>query len=283
MKRILITGENSYIGTALEKWLLNDKTEYLIDKISLRGKEWKTITFSIYDVVVHTVGIVHIKESNKNKNLYYSINRDLAYETAKKAKSEGVKQFIYLSSMSVYGIETGEINKNTSLKPNNNYGRSKLEGESLINKLNDSCFKVTIIRPPMVYGRNCTGNYAKLSRFARLIPVFPEVKNKRSMIYIDNLSEFIKLLIDEHLSGVFFPQNKEYVNTSRMVELIARSNNKSIKLSKFLSFFLRLLNSKLVNKIFGNLIYHKELLETNKRCKMINFEDTIKLTELGIE
>ena len=187
MKKILITGKNSYIGNSLVRWLGYYHNRYSIDSISLKSDDWKKKKFSEYDVVLHVAGIAHIKETKENEGLYYKVNRDLTYEIAQKAKTEGVKQFIFLSSMSVYGIMEGVISADTPLKPNSAYGKSKLEGEKLIENLHDASFTVAILRPPMVYGNNCRGNYTKLAALALKTPVFPKVDNKRSMIYIDNL------------------------------------------------------------------------------------------------
>lgn len=168
----------------------------------------------------------------RDKDLYFRVNRDLAYEVAKKAKKEGVSQFIFLSSMSVYGMETGVITRDTVPQPKSLYGKSKLEAEKLIEHLNDQTYKVAILRPPMVYGKGCKGNYPKLATLAKITPLFPDIDNKRSMIYVDNLSKFLKVIIDDNQSGLFFPQNNEYVKTSELVKLIAKYNNKKIRLTK---------------------------------------------------
>ena len=137
MKKILITGADSYIGTSVEKWLGKDPEKYQVDTVDMRTDSWKEKDFSPYDVVFHVAGIAHVKETKENQDLYYQVNRDLAYETATKAKSDGVRQFIFLSSMSVYGIDTGVIDKNTPVKPKSAYGKSKFQAEELINKLAD--------------------------------------------------------------------------------------------------------------------------------------------------
>ena len=168
----------------------------------------------------------------RDKDLYFRVNRDLAYEVAKKAKKEGVSQFIFLSSMSVYGMDTGVITRETVPHPKSLYGKSKLEAEKLIEHLNDQTYKVAILRPPMVYGKGCKGNYPKLAKLAKITPLFPDIKNMRSMIFVDNLSYFLKVIIDDSQSGVFFPQNNEYVKTSELVKLIAKYNNKKIRLTK---------------------------------------------------
>jgi nucleoside-diphosphate-sugar epimerase len=276
MKKILITGKNSYVGKNLERWLGAYPDKYIVDSISLRDYSWKAIEFSKYDVVFHVAGIAHIKETSDNQDLYYNVNRDLAYEIAQKAKSDGVGQFVFLSSMSVYGIENGVINKNTPLKPNSAYGKSKIEAEELINKIKDDSFIVATLRPPMVYGRGCRGNYPKLAKLALKTPMFPNVDNKRSMIYIDNLSEFVKQLIDNQGGGLFFPQNAEYVNTSEMVRMIAEVHGKRVLMTKLFNPLLRLLNVSTVNKVFGNLVYDMSM---SGNINLVPFSETIKQTE----
>lgn len=260
MKKILITGKNSYIGTSLGNWLNKEPSKYKVDSIDLKNSSWKDKSFSKYDVVFHTAGIAHIKESNENYSLYFKVNRDLAYETAQKAKADGVSQFIFLSSMSVYGLENGRINRNTPLKPNSAYGKSKVEAENLINTLVDGSFTVTILRPPMVYGKGCKGNYQRLVKLALKTPIFPNVNNKRSMIHIDNLSEFVKLLVDNCSGGLFFPQNAEYVNTSEMVKYIAEVHGNKLLMTNLFTSLLRSLNISTLNKVFGDLTYEKKCL-----------------------
>lgn len=276
MKRILITGKNSYIGTSVKKWLMKEPEKYSVDTIDMKDPSWKEKDFSKFDVVFHVAGIAHIKETKDNKYMYYKVNRDMAVETAKKAKEEGVAQFVFLSSMSVYGIENGVIDKNTPLKPNSFYGKSKIEAEELINKLKDDSFTIATLRPPMVYGKGCRGNYPRLARLAINTPIFPNVDNKRSMIYIDNLSEFVKNLIDIRSEGLFFPQNVEYVNTSEMVILISNFHNKRICTTKLFNPLLRLIKINTINKIFGDLMYDESL---SSNVDLISFSDSIKLTE----
>ena len=276
MKRVLITGKNSYIGTSLENWLMREPDKYKVDTVDMKDRSWKEKDFSSYDVVFHVAGIAHIKETSDNQNLYYKVNRDLAYETAQKAKQDGVEQFIFLSSMSVYGIEQGVIDKNTPLTPNSAYGKSKIEAEKLINKLKDDSFTVATLRPPMVYGKGCRGNYPRLVGLALKTPIFPKVDNKRSMIYIDNLSEFVKQLIDNKSGGLFFPQNAEYVNTSEMVRLIAEAHGKRMVMTKLFKLLLRLLNVSMVNKVFGDLVYDMSI---SSNISLVPFSETIKQTE----
>ncbi|RCW47889.1 NAD-dependent epimerase/dehydratase family protein [Paenibacillus prosopidis] len=266
MINILITGESSYVGLNFTRWLSQWPDKYKIETISLRNNEWQLKDFSRYDVLLNVTAIVHKKEEIKLEELYKKVNRDIAVEVANKAKSEGVKQLIFMSSLSVYGLE-GEIDRevniteNTPCNPITLYGKSKLEAEYELNKLNDNLFKVVIVRAPMIYGPNCPGNYAKLRKLALTLPVFPNIFNKRSMIYIDNLSEFFKLAIENQVAGIFFPQNNDYVNTTELVQLISRFNSKKIHLSKCIAIFIKLFGVKVsvFNKMFGSLTIAKHL------------------------
>ena len=127
VKKVLITGKDSYIGTSFEKWLSKWPDKYMVDTIDMKGDTWKDNDFSEYDVVFHVAGIAHVSSNSKREDLYYRVNRDLAVETAIKAKAEGVKQFIFMSSIIVYGGSKSckrVIDQDTVPKPNNFYGRS---------------------------------------------------------------------------------------------------------------------------------------------------------------
>ncbi|KKK38893.1 NAD-dependent epimerase [Mesobacillus campisalis] len=281
MKKILITGKSGYIGLSLDKWLKNYPNKYSIDFISVRDDEWEKVTFSNYDVVFHAAGIAHIKETEKNADLYYLVNRDLSYQLAQKAKAEGVSQFIFLSSMSVYGVEKGVIDKSTPLEPKSHYGKSKLQAEKLITSIEDKEFKVAILRPPMIYGKGCKGNYPRLVNLALRLPFFPKINNKRSMIFIDNLCEFIRLLITDCSRGLYLPQNGDYVCTSEMVRLITEVNGKEIKMTELFNPIVRHLNVKTINKVFGDLAYEKTLSHYNGNYNLYDFKSSILLTERG--
>src|SRR5699024_5538582 len=149
-------------------------------------------------------------------------------EVAKKAKSDGVKQFIFMSSIIVYGTKNEFIDKNTEPNPDNFYGESKLQAEQGILPLQDENFSIAIIRPPMIYGKGSKGNYPLLSKLAQITPIFPDYDNQRSMLHIDNLTEFLRIIIDYDDSGIFFPQNEEYVKTSDMVRTISEVHGKKM-------------------------------------------------------
>jgi len=286
LKRILITGANSYIGTSFEKWVAQWPDKYSVDTVDMIDGSWREKNFSGYDVVFHVAGIAHVSADPKKEDLYYKVNRDLAIETAKKAKDDGVKQFIFMSSIIVYG-DSSHINKkrvitrDTIPNPTNFYGKSKLQAEKGIKALEDDVFKVVILRPPMIYGKGSKGNYPKLSKIAQKLPVFPDIENERSMLHIDNLCEFIRLMIDNEERGLFFPQNKEYVRTSEMVRLIAKAHGKNIKLIRLFNPILRIAGNYvgLVNKVFGSLVYDYSISDYCVNYHIIDFEESIAKTE----
>lgn len=284
MKKILITGASSYIGKSLKRWLENHHNKYSVDTISLRSGSWREEEFSTYDVIFHAAGIAHVSTDPKMKESYYKVNRDLTIEIAKKAKEEGVSQFIFMSSIIVYGDSTVNervINEDTIPSPSNFYGDSKLQAEQGILSKVSQGYKVAIIRPPMIYGENSKGNYPKLAKVARTLPIFPNIENSRSMLHIDNLCEFIRLIIDNQESGIFFPQNKEYVNTSEMVQRIAEFHGKNIILTKmFNPMLIRLIpKSKVINKLFGNLVYDQTISHYKENYQIRNFKESIEMTE----
>lgn len=289
MKKILITGANSYIGTSFEKYMQQYADEYQVDTIDMIDGSWRERDFSEYDVVYHVAGIAHSdngKISKEKEKLYYSVNTDLTIETAKKAKAEGVKQFIFMSSAIVYGNSAplGKekiIAKDTPVSPANCYGDSKVQAENGILPLSDESFKVVVLRPPMIYGKGSKGNYPTLAKFAKKLPLFPYVKNQRSMLYIGNLMEFVRLMIVNEESGVFFPQNKEYSNTSEMVKMIGAVHGKKVRLVKGFTWVLKILSlfTGLINKAFGNLSYDVAISKYKQSYQITTLEESIKETE----
>lgn len=289
MKRVLITGYNSYIGNAARDWLSKNKQHDRIDEICVKSDAWREADFSIYDVVFHVAGIAHSDTGNASdeiKALYYKVNSELPIAVANKAKAEGVKQFIFMSSMIVYGDSAPfgvhkRITQEMVANPANFYGDSKWQAELGLTELRSDHFKIAIIRPPMVYGKNSKGNYPRLAQLAKTFPLFPKVENERSMIHIDNLCEFIRLMIDNAEDGVFHPQNREYVKTSDLVKEIASVHGKKMFLIRSFNPSLRLFSKRidLVNKVFGSLSYDLKMSEYKEDYRVRRFEESVRLTE----
>lgn len=289
MKKILITGANSYIGTSFEKYMAQWPDEYQVDTVDMIDGSWRNKCFAGYDSVFHVAGIAHSdsgRMTEERRALYYTVNTDLAVKTAKKAKADGVKQFIFMSSIIVYGDsapigKNKVITKDTPVSPANSYGDSKVQAEKGILPLNDDSFKVVILRPPMIYGPGCKGNYPVLSKLAQKLPVFPTVNNQRSMIYLGNLMEFIRLMVQNQEQGIFFPQNAEYSNTTELVKLIAKAHGKKIICIPYVTWALKGMSlvTGLVNKAFGSLCYGRELSEYKQEYCKYSFYDSIMETE----
>ena len=289
MKKVLITGANSYIGTSFENYVMQCR-DYQIDTVDMIDSTWRDKSFSEYNSVFHVAGIAHSdtgRVSEERKQFYYQINTDLTIETAKKAKADGVGQFIFMSSAIVYGDSAPigkpkRITRDTPVAPANFYGDSKVQAENGLLKLADESFHVVILRPPMIYGKGSKGNYPQLSKFAQKLPLFPYIKNERSMLYIGNLTEFVKLMIDNNESGIFYPQNAEYVATSEMVQAIAQAHGKKIRLVKGTTVPLKAMShvTGLVNKAFGNLSYDMSMSEYKENYRKFSFEESIRQTEV---
>lgn len=294
MKRVLITGANSYIGTSFERYV---KEKYLsvllIDTVDMIDGKWREKNFSEYDIVFHVAGIAHADVGNVSEELkakYYAVNTDLAIETADKAKKDGVGQFVFMSSAIIYGDSAPygkklQISKETEPKPSNFYGDSKWQADKGVSALASESFKVTVLRPPMIYGKGSKGNYPTLAKLARKLPVFPSIKNQRSMLYIENLCEFLCQVMIKGEGGIFWPQNKEYSTTSEMVRMIGDVNGHKVHVSKAWNWLVVIAShipgkvSSLTNKAFGNMSYDKNMSQYDFDYQIYDLRTSIERTE----
>lgn len=286
MKRVLITGANSFVGMSVEKWLDKsfDGSEKLfsVDTVDTMNEVWKKADFTQYDTVFHVAGIAHVDPKPEMAPLYYKVNRDLTIEIAKWAKEHGVKQFIFMSSRIVYRVSksmTANVTyADTKPDPNDFYGDSKLQAELGLKELDSPTFKVCILRPPMIYGVGNKGNLPRLGWLACQTPIFPAWHNKRSMLHVDNLAEFVKQIILREMSGTFFPQNKELVDTVEIVRHFAKENNHPIWITRLFnplvwmgSFFL-----PPIPKMFADSYYDPEMSKYDFDYNVVSFEDSLK-------
>ncbi len=288
MKKVLITGANSYIGESFRAYALENYTsDFEIDTIDMKSDAWREADFSGYDCVFHVAGIAHADVGNVSEEVkaqYYRVNTDLAIEAAEKARVEGVRQFVLMSSMIVYGgLE--HITRDTEPQPANFYGDSKWRADKGVRALETEAFKVTVLRPPMIYGAGSKGNYPVLAGLGKKLPVFPKVQNKRSMLYIDNLCEFLCIVMKEQLAGIYFPQNKALVNTSEMVSEIAKAAGHRLWVTPLLAPFVAV-GKKMPGKIgglcrkaFGSSYYEPEMSECGFEYCRYGLKDSVWLTE----
>ena len=289
MKKLLITGANSYVGTSVEKHLKQWPQQYQVDTLDMLDGSWKEASFAGYDAVFHVAGIVHLEQAKNDPaqaELYDRVNARLPAEVAQKARAEGVKQFLFMSSASVYGLSAPvgkvvTITRDTPLKPVDNYGISKKKAEELLLPLSGDGFKIVVLRPPMIYGKGCKGNYNAMAKLAKKLPVFPDVANQRSMLYIENLAEFVRLLLEDDAEGIFCPQNNEYTNTSEMVKMIAQVHDKRVIMIRGLNWALKLTShmTGLVNKAFGSLCYEQDMSQYGFDYCRFTLEQSIRETE----
>ena len=287
MKHILITGKNGYISTALSSWIKKKDSDIVIDILDLLDPNWTNTSFAGVETIIHTAALVHKSEKDHSLDEYRKVNTQLTVDIAQKAKNAGVSQFIFMSTMAVYGIEPSLIedtiiNEDTPVKPTTKYGISKLEAETELKKLEDNNFKVVIIRPPFVYGKNCPGNYQLLKKLTLKFHFIPKINNKKSMLYIDNLCELIYQLYLNKETGTFMPQNTELPSTTELSKLIAENNNAKVWLTSFFNPLIFLLSKKVgkLRKAFGNE-YYSESLSVIKdiNYNVVGFENSVKNTE----
>lgn len=283
-----ILGNNSYICNRFIEYIQDTKLNII--KINCRTDSWKEFDFSSIEILLCPIGIAHISTNPSMESKYYAVNRDLPVAIAKHAKQAGVRQFVFFSSMIVYGADKpiGNnyiINNDTLPAPENFYGRSKLEAEQQLLRLQDQSFSVAIIRIPMVYGPNCKGNFPQLLKVAKKSPLCPLLNNKRSMIYVDNLCEFLKLIINNKEYGIFYPQNSDYVSTVDVIKTAAKYFNHKIVFIRLFNPLIKLLSKRfwVINKIFGTKFYDISLSPDVKKYNKVDFETSIKECVLAFE
>lgn len=298
-KKVLITGAKSYIGQSFMKYAYKYySNNFEIEELDLISENWKEKNFTNYDIVYHVAGIAHADVGNVSdevKRKYYEVNTDLAVEVARKAKDEGVKEFIFMSSMIVYGDSApyGKkkiVDENTVPEPSNFYGNSKMQADMAVRDMATEDFKVIVIRPPMIYGKESKGNYRTLATLVKKLPLFPDVENNRSMLFVGNLCEFLCqiMLVKEIKENavVLIPQNKEWIKTSNMVRKIANVTERKVYVTKCLDPFIFIASKvpgkigTLVNKAFGNSCYEPSMSKINGiKYQIYDFEKSISITE----
>ena len=286
MLRVLITGKSSFIGCAAADRLSQFPEDFSVEQVSLREKSLQDMSFRGFDAVIHAAGIAHVNPDPSLEGEYMRVNRGLAVETARKARADGVRHFIFLSSIIVYGdaAPAGReriIGPDTPPAPAGAYGQSKLEAEEGIRALACEDFTVSVLRLPMVYGRGCKGNYNALSALARRLPLFPALRNHRSVLYIGNLAECIRIILNSRLGGLFFPQDEEMTSTRELAERIARAHGRKIHFLGCLDPLVKLAGRRgIVRRAFGDMAYAPEMSLLPGDYRIYTPDDAVRSTEI---
>lgn len=286
MLKLLITGASSFIGNAVQEHL-KDSADITVTAVSVRGSDWRSMDFSGFDSILHAAGIAHISPDPSISEQYDAVNHRLTVELARKAKAEGVKQFIFLSSMIVFGEASPAgvrktITPESKPAPVNAYGQSKLDAENALRALEDESFRVAILRPPMVYGPGCKGNYNALVKLARKLPVFPRFDNHRSMIYVENLAELIRLIVLRGDRGTFHPQDAADQSVTAIVQQICAAHQKRMRFTSIFNPLVRLAGrGGIVRRAFGDMVYAQSMSEYPENYRIIGFEEAVRRTEGG--
>ena len=283
MKKILILGKDSYIGEHIYCWLQQWPERYAVSIVSTIEHAWKEADWNNVATVVDLAGIAHIFHiTDDMKPLFYSVNRDLTGEIGMWAKEHGVTQMVYFSSMNVYGDYCDHITNLEAEHPTSFYGDSKLMGDMMLRELEDDCFRVAHVRPPFVYGKGCKGNYNKISKIAKKTPFFPTYKNKKSMIYIDNLCEFVRMLIDCGEGGIYAPQNKELVSTADLVREISNNADHKVLFTGMFNWAIPLGNklTRIIRRGFADDYYDMGLSNYwDFNYCVVSFKESVQRTE----
>lgn len=277
---ILLTGINGYINNSFYKKYQNT---YNIKKICLRNTDISKIDLSSFDIIIHLSGIVHKKEIPEKT--YVEVNTNLTVNLAILAKQQGVKHFIYFSTVAVYGIngyldfQPNIINEKTTCNPLDFYAKSKLLAEKKLNTLQDENFIISIIRPPIVYGYNAPGNMNKLKNLVLRIPILPfkNINNQRSIIGINNLLHFMDLVIQKRARGIFIPQDALPYATKNLILEISTAYKKSVFICNMPSSVMAMLLKylpKQTQSLFGTLVF-----DTSDSNKTLNFTPPFSTAE----
>jgi nucleoside-diphosphate-sugar epimerase len=286
MKKICITGANGFIGKSLCKTFsklnrsfvgivrsenslknLNGIDTAFVGDIN-SSTNWSQ-SLENCEVVIHCAGKAHVKDNKDNLYNYYEVNTEGTKNLAEQAIQAGVKRLIFLSSVKVNGESTGNsddpkiFTNNDMPNPQNNYAISKFEAEQALWEIaSKTNLEVVIVRLPLVYGKDAKGNLKHLIKLVNSkIPLpFADIKNKRSLIGIDNLVDIL-IRCTEHPKAAgktFLVSDGEDLSTSELINVIASGMNRSVilfrlprALLKFFGFIL--MRQSQIDRLIGSL------------------------------
>ena len=283
---ICIIGKNSYIGNHIDEWLSTRGHE--VFQLDVLTEDWCSFDYSEYDVVIQVAGIVHRLDC-RDAALYKRVNTDMPIAIAKRFKRNDFKHrtFVFLSTMAVFGtskrLSKNVVTADTPVNPIGLYGESKQAAEGSLLKLQDDYFDVIVVRPPNVYGKGCKGEYIPgFVNVVKKLPVIPAAYTqvKQSMLYIDNLCEFIRLAIEQKRHGLFMPQDEKAVSALDITTAIAKGLGKKLWTSRLLALAVYLGRFlPLIQKAYGGVEYDTMLSNIEgMNYVVVPFEEAMKRT-----
>jgi nucleoside-diphosphate-sugar epimerase len=265
--KILLTGGTGFVGRRFAEY---NKHKFDIITVNLRQVSVEEIDFSGITAVVHMAGLAHQLKKTPAA-AYFAVNTELTELLARRAEASGVPQFIYISSVKVYGEGSSQvITEQTPCSPEDDYGKSKLAAEDILKKMENASFKVAIVRPPVIFGPYVKGNMLRIMRLVqknRFLP-FKGVNNKRSMIFVDNLVEFVNAIISKQQAGTFLPAEENPLSTEELINFIHQgfdSQSRLIKLPEPLVIIIKLMFPGLHKRLFGSFIIDN--ISSNKKLE----------------
>ena len=284
-KKVILVGIGGYIGGKFTEYINKNYPDWQIDAVDSMNRKWAEADFTGYDAVYNVSGLAHANARQGSEELYYQVNGQLPIDVATKAKAEGVPLFVQMSSQIVYGDMSG-LGEEKMLTPETVpaeptvYGKSKM-AERGLQKLVDDKFQVAIMRPPLIYSEYARDNFPRLVNFAKKMPIFPKLKNKQSMVYVDNLCELIKLIIENNKGGIYYPQQECYIEISKIVKDIADAVGNKMWQTRIFNPALRLLSKVpqlgFIHKAFGSIAYDMEMSNHfDGKYRVVSYEESIR-------
>ena len=286
MKKIMLVGVGGYIGNKFTEYIKKNYPDWQVDAVDSMNRKWADADFHGYDAVYNVSGLAHANARQSTEEQYYAVNGQLPIDVAIKAKTEGVKIFVQMSSMVVYGDmsdldEEKNIFADTVPTEPTIYGKSKMMAERGLQKLVDRTFQVAIVRPPLIYSENARDNFPRLVNFAKKMPIFPKLKNQQSMVYVDNFCELVHLIIEHNKGGIYYPQQEVYIETSKIVGDIAQKVGNHMWQTRLFNPFLRLLSKSeklaFIHKAFGSITYDMSISNHfDGKYRVVSYEESIE-------
>ena len=282
----MLIGIGGYIGGKFTEYINRYYPDWQVDAVDSMNRRWVEADFHGYDAVYNVSGLAHANARQGSEEQYYAVNGQLPIDVAVKAKAEGVPLFVQMSSQIVYGDMSGlgeeKIIKDDTIPSEPTiYGKSKMMAERGLQALVDDTFQVAIMRPPLIYSEYARDNFPRLVNFAKKTPIFPKLENKQSMVYVDNLCELIRLIIDNNQGGIYYPQQEVYIETSKIVSDIAKAVGNKMFQTRIFNPALKLLSKVpqlgFIHKAFGSIAYDMSISNHfDGKYRVVSYEESIR-------